>query len=118
MFERRHQPLAPRHVFARRVARNVAIGVLLICASLAAGMWGYMGFEGLGALDAFLNAAMLLSGMGPVNIPVTAAGKFFAGVYAIYCGFAVLAIAAIIFAPLVHRVMHHFHLVDDETPGR
>ena len=81
-------------------------------------MWGYGHYESLAWRDSFLNAAMLLSGMGPVNIPVTAAGKLFAGVYAIYCGFAVLAIAAIIFAPVVHRAMHHFHLVDDETGKR
>jgi uncharacterized membrane protein len=118
MFEKRHQPLAPPRVFARRVRRSLALGLGLIVVSLAIGMAIYMSLEGLGVVDAFLNAAMLLSGMGPLHVPVATAGKIWAGLYAIYCGFAVLGIAAIIFAPLVHRAMHHFHLVDDETGQR
>jgi hypothetical protein len=118
MFERRHEPLAPPHVFRRRVSTNLAIGIGLVILSLGAGMAGYICIEGLAPMDAFLNAAMLLSGMGPLYSPVTDSGKLFAGVYAIYCGFAVLVIAAIIFAPMVHRLMHHFHLVEDETPKR
>jgi hypothetical protein len=110
---RRLAALASREVFARRAAKSFAVGLVLIVASLAAGMAGYVAFEGLGLLDAFLNSAMLLSGMGPLHTPTTVAGKMFAGLYAIYCGFAVLGIAAVIFAPLLHRLMHRFHLADE-----
>lgn len=115
MYERRQQPLAPPGVFARRLALSVLLGVAIIVASLAVGMAGYAGFEGLGWVDAFLNASMLLAGMGPIHSPVTTAGKLFAGFYAIYCGFAVLGMAALIFAPVVHRFLHRFH-VEGKVP--
>jgi hypothetical protein len=110
MFERRHLPLASPEVFKRRLITSGGVGLVMIAISLAVGIAGYMGLEGLGAIDAFVNAAMILSGMGPLHNPETTGGKIFAGCYAIYCGFAVLAIAAIMFTPLVHRLMHRFHL--------
>ena len=73
-------------------------------------MAGYACFEDLELVDAFLNAAMILSGMGPVHNPQTVGGKLFAGFYAIYSGFAVLGIAAIMFAPVVHRIFHRLHI--------
>jgi hypothetical protein len=109
-FEGLREPLASREVFARRVALSALFGAALITASLAVGMAGYAAFEGLGWVDAFLNASMLLAGMGPIHNPVTTAGKLFAGCYAIYCGFAVLGMAALIFAPVVHRFLHRFHV--------
>jgi hypothetical protein len=112
---RRLAALAPPEVFVRRIAKSLSVGLGLIAASLAVGMAGYMALEGLGMIDAFLNAAMLLSGMGPLHAPATAEGKLFAGIYAIYCGFAVLGIAAVIFAPLLHRLMHRFHLADEQS---
>jgi hypothetical protein len=90
------------------------VGLVLIAISLAVGMAGYGFFEHLGFLDAFLNAAMILSGMGPVHNPETAGGKIFAGIYAIFSGFAVLGIAAVIFAPLVHRIFHKLHIADTD----
>jgi hypothetical protein len=81
----------------------------LLAGSLAIGMLGYKEFEGLAAVDAFLNAAMLLGGMGPVNAPVTTAGKLFAGFYALYAGLVFIVTAALIFTPIVHRVLHKFH---------
>lgn len=105
--------LAPQAVFYRRIVRSLVVAVVFVAVSLAAGMAGYAYFEGLAAMDAFLNAAMLLSGMGPLHSPQTAAGKLFAGLYAIYCGFAVLGVAAVVFAPIVHRLIHHFHLEED-----
>ena len=70
--------------------------------------------QSLGPLDSFLNAAMILSGMGPLHNPKTDAGKIFAGLYALYSGFAVLVIAGVTFAPAIHRVLHRFHLADDQ----
>jgi hypothetical protein len=116
MFETRGEKLAPRDVFARRVARGALLGLAFVVVSLGIGMAGYMGFESLGWVDAFLNAAMLLSGMGPIHNPASTAGKLFAGIYAMYCGFAVLGMAAIVFAPIVHRVLHRFHL--EERVGK
>ena len=75
-----------------------------------------MQFEDLSATDAFLNAAMLLGGMGPVNAPRTEAGKIFAAFYALYAGLVFLATAAILFTPVLHRVLHRFHW-DDTDPG-
>ena len=120
-YERRHQPLASPEVFRRRLLRSGTFGFVIVTISLAAGMAGYSIFEGLDFVDSFLNTAMILSGMGPLHYPITVAGKIFAGIYALYSGFAVLVIAAITFAPVVHRVLHRFHLETedkDEKPGR
>lgn len=86
------------------------VGLALIGFSLLLGMLGYHAFENLSWLDAFVNAAMLLGGMGPVDTLHTTAGKIFAGIYALYCGFTVLAVAGIVFAPVIHRALHRFHL--------
>ena len=110
-------PLASIAVHRRRVITAGKVGLMLIAVSLAAGIAGYMFFEGLGFLDAFLNAAMILSGEGPVHNPQTVGGKAFAGLYAIFSGFAVLGIAAVIFAPFVHRIFHKLHIADaDDDP--
>ena len=108
MYESRHQPLLTRAQFARRLLGHTAVVLGLFGASLALGMWGYAAFEGLSWLDAFLNAAMLLGGMGPVHLPQTAAGKLFAGCYALYAGLAFIAAAALIVTPVVHRILHRF----------
>jgi hypothetical protein len=118
MYERRHEALASPKVFRKRLVNSGALGLGLIAISLALGIVGYMALEGLAFLDALLNAAMLLSGMGPVNVPVTAAGKVFASIYALYSGFAVLAIAAIILAPVMHRVLHRFHIEEADEPPK
>ncbi len=110
MFEHRTDSLLPHRQFLGRLARCGAVGAALIAFSLLIGMLGYHMLEGLSWLDAFVNASMLLGGMGPVDPLHTASGKLFAGFYALYCGFMVIAIAGIIFAPIVHRFLHRFHL--------
>ena len=117
-YESRHQRLASPEVFRDRLFKAGRIGVVLVAISLAIGMAGYMAFESLGWIDAFLNASMILAGMGPVNIPQTAGGKIFAGIYALYSGLAVLAIAAVMFAPVIHRVLHRFHIEEDDEASR
>ena len=92
-----------------RLAKHVAAAALLIAASLAGGMAGYAHFERLSWLDAFLNASMLLGGMGPVESPATPGGKLFAGLYALYAGIVFLVVAGIILAPVIHRLLHRFH---------
>ena len=109
MYEaRKHRPIA-RHRFARRLIFHTAVALALLLGSLLLGMAGYAHYEGLARRDAFLNAAMLLGGMGPVNPPMTDGGKVFAGVYALYGGIVFLVVAGLILAPLVHRVLHKFH---------
>ena len=104
------KPLAPPKVFFRRLLTSTALGLAMVIVSLAVGMAGYHGYEGLPWIDAFLNASMILSGMGPLLQPVTTGGKLFAGFYALYSGLAVLVIAGIMFGPVVHRFLHRFHL--------
>jgi hypothetical protein len=114
LYENRHERLAPPEVFKARLLRSGRLGLILVAISLGVGIAGYMGFESLGFLDAFVDASMILSGMGPVHMPTTPGGKIFAGCYALYSGFAVLAIAAVMFAPVIHRVMHRFHIEEGE----
>ena len=109
-FEHRAQPVIPAHQFMIRLAQSGIIALALIAVSLCAGMIGYHIFEDLNWIDAFLNASMLLGGMGPVNMPVTFGGKLFAGFYALYCGLAVILVAGVILAPVAHRVLHRFHM--------
>jgi hypothetical protein len=116
-FERRHEKLASPEVFRKRLVKSGLFGFYMVAISLFVGMAGYSYFEGLGFVDAFENASMILSGMGPLFDPKTTGGKIFAGLYALYSGFAVLVIAAIVFAPVVHRVMHRFH-IEEAAQGR
>jgi hypothetical protein len=109
MYEHHSEPLLPMGRFLARLASNAAAALLLIGCSLATGMFGYHVLERLSWIDAFLNASMLLGGMGPVNGPVTWGGKLFAGVYALYCGFVVLVVAGLLLAPVLHRVLHRLH---------
>lgn len=109
MYERRRHPPLSRAQFARRVAAHFGVAGALIVFSLLAGMWGYAHYENLAWRDAFLNAAMILGGMGPVESPQTPDGKIFAGFYALYCGIIFIATTGIILAPLVHRLLHRFH---------
>ena len=109
MFEHRSKPLLPRQQFYVRLARSVGIGLLVIVFALGFGMVGYRAFEGMSWVDAFVNAAMILSGMGPLSTLQTEGGKIFAGCYALFSGLAFVAILGIIFAPVFHRFLHRFH---------
>ncbi len=110
MYEPRHKPLLTRAQFMRRVAGHLLVGLGIIGASLALGMAGYACFEQLSWIDAFLNAAMLLGGMGPVDLPQTEAGKLFAGLYALYAGLVLIVVAALLITPVIHRLLHRLHL--------
>ncbi len=109
MYESRLRRPIPREHFIRRMLGHLAAAMALLGASLLAGMAGYGYFEHLPWRDAFLNAAMLLGGMGPVDTPQTDGGKVFAGLYALYAGLVFLVVLAIIFTPVIHRVLHTFH---------
>jgi hypothetical protein len=102
------RPIAWAH-FVERMIKHGTIAGLLILASLAIGMGGYMFFEHLGFVDAYLNATMILGGMGPVEQIQSTGGKLFAGTYALYSGLVFLVVAGLLLAPVVHRVLHRFH---------
>jgi hypothetical protein len=114
VYEPRAQPPLPRDRFIRRVLLHGAIALLLLTVSLLAGMAGYAHFENLPWRDGFLNSAMLLGGMGPVNPPQTDAGKLFAGFYALYAGLVFIVMAGLVFAPVFHRLLHKFHWDEDQ----
>jgi hypothetical protein len=109
-YEARHQPLLSRIAFFRRLAAHFLASVLFVGGSLFAGMVGYRYFEGMSWIDAYANAAMILSGMGPLTQLQTSSGKLFAGTYALYSGLAVIVAMSIILSPVVHRLLHRFHL--------
>jgi ABC-type glycerol-3-phosphate transport system permease component len=109
-YEHKTQPVLPMSQFLRRLVNSGAVSLGIVAFSLFLGMAGYRYFEGFTWIDSFLNSAMLLGGMGPVNPPVTIAGKLFAGLYSLYCGLVVILVAGIILSPVAHRFLHKFHL--------
>ena len=114
MFESKSEPLLPRSAFYQRLARSFVIMLGIVAASLGLGSVGYHYFGKLAWVDALLNAAMILTGMGPVDPMTTTAGKLFATAYALYSGIAFLSTIAVLIFPIAHRFMHKFHLDDDE----
>lgn len=108
MLKGKHPPLLSLRAFISRIIRNLLIGIVIIAISLLLGMIGYKKFENMSWVDAFLNASMILSGMGPVSTLHTNAGKIFAGSYALFSGIVFLVVIAILIAPIVHRFLHRF----------
>lgn len=124
MFEHRSKPLLPIGAFALRVAKCLLGAAILVLVSLGVGAAGYHLAEGMPWLDATLNAAMILTGMGPAAELKTTGGKLFATAYALFSGVIFLTVAALVLAPIAHRLLHHFHLELEEEdrdcppPGR
>ncbi len=110
MYEHHSHKLLPTRLFLQRVAQHAGWVALIIGGSLAMGIAGFMGIAHFSAVDAFLDAAMLLGGMGPVGELSSDAAKIFAGCYALYAGLVFVASASILIAPIAHRVMHKLHL--------
>ena len=114
MYEHHKQPLADSSGFAKRLALNGIIGLVLLFFSLGVGMLGYHFLENLSWIDSLLNASMILGGMGPVAPLQTVAGKIFASFYALYSGVILLASVGLLATPIFHRFLHRFHLAEDE----
>jgi len=114
-FEHRAQSVISLRQFAVRMAHSGAVAVLLILLSLFAGMLGYHELEGVSWIDSFLNAAMLLGGMGPVGDVPNQAGKIFAGLFALYSGLVFLAVTALVLLPIFHYALHRFHWAVDRV---
>ncbi len=113
-FERRHEPLLPRRIFARRLLVFLGFSLLIIGFSLGVGILGYHYTEHLSWLDSLLNASMILGGMGPVDTIKTDAGKLFASFYALFAGMVFLVAVGVLLAPVVHRFLHAFHVPPDD----
>ena len=108
----RHPQLASRDVFYTRFRRGASYALALVAVTLAIGMFGYRALEHMSWLDAFHQSALLLSGMGPVVDIKSTAGKLFDGIYALFCGVILLAATGLMFAPVIHRILHRFHIED------
>ena len=119
--ERRQEPLLPYRAFLLRLGRSVLGGVAIVLGSLVIGVVGYHWSGRLSWIDSLYNASMILGGMGPVDdrgLAIPVAEKWFASAYALFAGTALLVIVGVMFAPLFHRFLHHFHLVEDEGKPR
>lgn len=110
MFERKHEKIAPVPVFVRRLIVSVAIAGILAMVALFIGIAGYHWIAGLKWVDALLDASMILGGMGPVTPLTTNAAKVFASAYALFSGLVFIAVMGIVLSPIVHRVLHKFHV--------
>ncbi|MEO7456993.1 MAG: hypothetical protein ABIY52_12085 [Gemmatimonadaceae bacterium] len=115
-YEHKHQRPLTRRQFAVRMLRHGWVAAMLVAASLMLGTAGYMVFAHQSLLDAFLNASMLLGGMGPVGSLEGTAGKLFAALFALYSGLVFLVVAGLMLAPVFHRVLHYFHW--EESGGK
>ncbi len=116
LYEHRSEPILSRASFAWRMARHGLVAGLLIAFVLLVGVLGYRWTEGMGWLDALLNASMILGGMGPIGELQTMGGKLFASAYALTCGVVGMAVFGVLFAPVAHRLLHRFHLDEGGTP--
>jgi hypothetical protein len=110
MYEHRTDPLLPLSAFLKRLASHAGVAIGIVIGSLVIGILGYHFLEGLAWIDALVNAAMILGGMGPVDTLHSNAGKMFAAFYALYSGIVFLLAVGIFVAPFFHRILHHFHL--------
>lgn len=113
-YERKGEPLASRGVFLMRLAGNGVASLVIIGVSVVGGMAGYHYTEHMSWLDAFANASMIASGMGPLAPLQTVGGKWFAGLYALYSGLVLVGASGLVLAPILHRVMHSLHVADDD----
>jgi len=109
-YEHRHEPLIPRAAFLLRIAFHAAIAVGIVLGALLIGVFGYHFIARLSWIDALVNASMLLGGMGPVNELHTTGAKLFASFYALFAGVVFLIGVGVLFAPIVHRFLHRFHI--------
>lgn len=114
MFEHRSDRLAPFPVFIRRMVLSLALAFGMAATALLIGILGYHFLAGLDWVDAILDASMILGGMGPVNELHGPTAKLFAAAYALFSGLVFIGVMGITLSPLLHRMLHHFHLADED----
>ena len=110
MYEHHSRRLLPWPLFLRRAGRHLLFALALIAVAVGVGTLGYHLLDGLGWIDAFLNASMILSGMGPVDRMESDAAKLFAAIYALFSGLVFIAITGLVLAPWLHRLFHLMHM--------
>ena len=114
MFEHLHEPLLPARVFYLRLLGCLGLAAAIIAFALGIGVAGYHFIAGLAWIDALLNAAMILTGMGPVDVLRSDAAKVFATLYALFSGVVFISLMGLLLSPIAHRVLHKFHLSDED----
>ena len=118
MFEKKDEPLLPQKAFLFRLSRSFGATLVIVSVSLLIGSVGYHHFGDLPWIDALLNAAMILTGMGPVDKMETDSGKLFAAFYALYSGLVFLTMVVVLVTPIYHRFIHRFHLDSEHDADR
>jgi hypothetical protein len=114
MFERRHEKLAPISVFVKRIAASFVMAGILIVVALFIGITGYHWIAGFSWVDSLLEASMILGGMGAINPLTTTGAKIFAAGYALFSGLVFIAVMGVVLAPIIHRMLHKFHVDEDD----
>src|SRR5262245_16996921 len=114
-YERRADKLAPRSIFIKRILGSLAVAVVLILVALLIGIIGYRFIAGFNWIDSLLEASLILGGMGPVKELHADAAKIFASIYALFSGLLVLALMGIMLTPVMHRIMHKFHVAEEDV---
>jgi hypothetical protein len=117
MFEHKSEPIASRAQFIRRMVACFGLSIAVMAISLVIGVCGYHWIAHLPWIDSLLNASMILGGMGPVDHLDSSAAKVFASVYAIFSGLMLISVMGVILMPVIHRVIHKFHLADEDLNG-
>ncbi len=114
MFESRHEPILPTRIFIRRLLGCVGVAFIIIFVALGIGTCGYHFIAHLPWIDALLNASMILTGMGPVDVLRSDAAKIFASCYALFSGVVFISLMGLLLSPIAHRVLHKFHVADED----
>lgn len=115
MYESKNQPLLPRRHFTHRLAIHVMYALLVLAATVSIGVAAHIWLEPVNWHDAVLNTALIVGGIGPYIVPETAMGKLFFAGYSMFVGLVFVATLGIILAPLAHRILHKFHLEEDDV---
>lgn len=115
VFERRQDQLAPRSIFIKRIVATLLVAFAVIAVALMIGITGYHFLSGFNWIDSLLEASMILGGMGPVRELPNDAAKVFASIYALFSGLILIAVMGIILSPVLHRVMHKFHVDEKDV---
>lgn len=109
MYEKWNQPIADIKTFVKRLLSAIGLALIVVVIGILVGMIGYIWLENMPSLEAFVNAAMVLSDMGQISPLKTTGGKIFAAFYALFSGLAFISIVSMILAPIMHRFLHQFH---------
>jgi len=115
MYERKHEPLATRSVFVRRIVASLVVALGIIAVALLLGIANYHFIAGFNWIDSLLEASMILGGMGPIKELPNDTAKVFASIYALFSGLILIALMGILLSPVVHRVLHKFHVDEKDV---